>query len=86
MTLPGSELDQQPRPSADALAGDVRHLDLATHHEQPRALVHLVLGEAFARRQVERDRTRRVARGEDLGQARLELERLEVPAVHSSAV
>lgn len=46
----------------------------------------LVVGEALTGRQVEQDRTRGVARGEDLRQARFQLERLEIPGVHATSV
>lgn len=86
MALPWSELDQESSAAACALAGSGGQVDLAIEDEHPRALVDLVLSQALPRREVQHDRTSGVARGEDLGQPRLEVERCELPAVHRSTV
>ena len=48
------------------LAGGCGDLDRAIDHDDPRALVHLVVGQALAGREVEHDRARGIARGQDL--------------------
>jgi hypothetical protein len=63
VALSWSELDQQPAAATHVLAGSRGHLDRAVDHEEPRALVDLMVGQRLARREVERDRARRLAGG-----------------------
>src|SRR5665213_651263 len=84
--LPGSELHQQPDAPAHALALGGRDLDLAVEYDEPRALVNLMVGEALASREVEHDRPCHIARGKDLRQPRLQIERLQIPAVHDHSL
>jgi hypothetical protein len=80
VTLTRSELDQQPGTPARALARRNPDLHFAFHNHEPGALVHLVVGQALADHEVEHDRARGIARGEDLRLPRLEIKRHEVPA------
>lgn len=66
MTLCWSELDKQPWPTFSVLAGGCGDLDRAIGHDDPRALVHLMVGQALAGREVEHNRARGIARGQDL--------------------
>jgi hypothetical protein len=66
VTLAGEELDQQARTAARTFPRGRGDLDLTVEHHQPRALVHLMLGETLAGRKIKRDCSRHVARGEDL--------------------
>jgi hypothetical protein len=79
VTLSRGQLDQQPGTAVRAVARGSPDLDFAFHNHEPGALVYLVLGQALAGREIEHDRARRLARGQDLRQARLEVKRLEVP-------
>jgi hypothetical protein len=80
VTLTRSELDQQPGTPARALARRNPDLHFAFHNHEPGALVHLVVGQALADHEVEHDRARGIARGEDLRLPRLEIKRPVVPA------
>jgi len=44
--------------------------------------VNLMVGEPLASREVEHDRACHIARGKDLRQPWLQIERLQIPAVH----
>jgi hypothetical protein len=79
VTLTRSELDQQPGTPARALARRNPDLHFAFHNHEPGALVHLVVGQALADHEVEHDRARGIARGEDLRLPRLEIKRPVVP-------
>src|ERR1039458_6071481 len=81
VTFPWSEFDQQSAATARALAASRGDLNRAINHEQPRALVDLVLGEGLPCCEVECDRARRIARRKDLRQPWLEVKGLEIPSV-----
>ena len=78
------DLHQRPLGAVD-LAAVAGHLDFPGEDEDEGALVHLVLLEALPRRQVERDDAGVLARGEDLRQARLQVQLVQVPALHPIA-
>jgi len=81
VALRGSKLDQEPYAAAHAISCGSRDLDLAIEHDQPRALMNLVVGEALASRQIEHDRAGGITRGENFRQPRLEIKRPEIPAI-----
>ena len=76
------ELDQEPRAAADAPAGGRGHLDLTVDDHDPGTLVHLVVAQLLPFSEVERERARLVAGGEDLRQPRLEIQLARLPALH----
>src|SRR3954463_11518507 len=85
MALAGVEHGQQPRAAADAVAVPLRHLDLAGDDDEVGALVHLVVLELLAGREMERDRACLAApRVEDLRLVRLDVEAGEVPVLHAA--
>src|SRR5918997_4249420 len=61
-------------------------LDLARGHHDPRALVHLVLLELLARRQVDGDHARLRVGPKDLRLVRLNVERGDVPGLHDPGI
>ena len=82
MTLRRGKLDQESYAAVHAIPGGGRDLNLAVKHNQPRALVNLVVGEALTGRQIEHDRSRGIARRENFGKPRLKIKCPEVPAIH----
>src|SRR3954447_18251799 len=76
---------KQARAAGHAVAVALRDLDLARDDDEVGALVHLVVLELLAGRQVERDRARlAAARVEDLGLVRLDAAAGEVPVLHAA--
>ena len=76
--------DRRPRqcPAPPRLPAE---LDLAVDHDDVGALVHLVLLQLLAGRQVDQDRPRLTARGmQDLRLVRLDFERAQVPVLHGA--
>jgi hypothetical protein len=82
VALGRGELDQQARAAGHVLAARARHLNLAVDYHDPRPLVNLVVWKGLARPEVKGDRPRLGGRGQDLGETGLEVERVEVPALH----
>ena len=62
----GSKTASSPGPPATAIAAGLGDLDRPADHQQPGALVDLMLREALARAEVDHDRTALVVGGEDL--------------------
>src|SRR5215217_5142844 len=85
VALAGVEDGEQTGPAGHGVAVALRDLHLARDHDEVGALVHLMILELLAGREVERDRARlAAARVEDLGLVRLDAERGEVPVLHAA--
>src|SRR3954451_9971584 len=85
VALAGVEPRHQAGAARHGVAVAVADLDLARDDDEVRALVHLVILELLAGREVERDRARlAAARVEDLRLVRLDVEAGEVPVLHAA--
>ena len=82
MWLLGVELRHEAGAALRPLAAARDDLDLAFDDGDPRALVHLVLLELLALRELQRDDARGVGRGQDLRLVGLDLEISDVPRLH----
>src|SRR5215210_511159 len=82
VALLGVEVRHESRAARDRRAA-LLDLDLATGHEDPSALVHLVLLELLARRQVDGDHTRLRVAAKHRRLVRFHVERGDVPGLHA---
>src|SRR4051794_10462174 len=82
MTFARLHLDQEAAIARRLCPVAVGDLDLSVEDDQPRPLVDLMLGEALTGGEVEGDCARGVTGGQDLRQPWLEIQRLQLPALH----
>src|SRR5829696_5193972 len=83
VALVGVELREQPRPAADGLATRLAQLHGALGDDKPGTLVDLMLVEGLAGRDLDHDRAALLLGDEHLGLVRLDVQRIEVPGLHS---
>lgn len=86
MSFARAEFAQKPDTASYALPRSGADLDFAVDDQEPCALVHDVFGQPLTGVQIEHDDPGGVVGRENLGQAGLEIQRPELPAIYSRSL